>query len=57
MKKIVVLCIVLAAGLTSGSFLYASKSGKSILNERQFRDRQVVKCKKQVDLIPSLFFF
>jgi hypothetical protein len=56
MKKMLVLCIVLAAALISGS-LYASKPGNTKTKELQLHSQEVVKCNRQVDLFPSLFFF
>jgi hypothetical protein len=57
MKKLLVLCTLLAVALVSCSFLYASQSGRMIQNERQIHNQEMVKTNKQVDLFPSLFFF
>ena len=57
MKKILVICIVMAAALVSGSFLYAAKSGRAGLDKQQVNQQTVVRSSKQIELFPSLFFF
>ena len=57
MKKILVLCIVMTVALVSGSFLYAARSAKVKTGQRHLNTEDVVKCDKQLDLFPSLFFF
>jgi len=57
MKKIMVLCIVIATALVYGSFLYAAKATRVNVAGRQIKNEDVVKSSQQLELLPSLFFF
>jgi hypothetical protein len=57
MKKILVLCMLMAVALVSGSFLYAARSARLRTGQRHSEMEDVAKSEKQPDLFPSLFFF
>ena len=57
MKKIVALCLLVATALVSGTFVYATQSGKAKEYKQQLPKREVVKCNQRIELMPSLFFF
>ena len=57
MKKIIILCTLVALALVSVTFVYAGRSSKSNEYRQPIQNNDVVKCERTIELVPSLFFF